>query len=147
MIASGSFRQSQAFSYFFLMLLHVAFLFILKKSKSIEWTGIAFLLETLSEQVHETVHSFGVNFQTENRCPLAAVSCRIQQILFTLTVLVDNAIEASDGQEKQIELLIEQQGEFIHFGIQNTASLLPMEHSERFFTPFFSTKDIANLLA
>ncbi|RZL12367.1 MAG: ATP-binding protein, partial [Pedobacter sp.] len=83
---------------------------------------------------------------TENRCPLAAVSCRIQQILFTLTVLVDNAIEASDGQEKQIELLIEQQGEFIHFGIQNTASLLPMEHSERFFTPFFSTKDIGKSL-
>ncbi|RYZ79146.1 MAG: HAMP domain-containing histidine kinase [Proteobacteria bacterium] len=104
------------------------------------------LIATLSEQVHETVNSFGIKFQIENECALASVSCRIQQILFTLNALVDNAIEASDEHKRQIDLIIRYQGDFIRFGIQNTARQLPLEYQERFFTPFFSTKPIGKSL-
>ncbi len=104
------------------------------------------LLETLTEQVHESVLSFGVTLQIGNECPLASISCRLQQILFTLKVLVENAIEASEDHDKQIKLIIRHQGEVIHFGIQNTAQILPEEHRERFFTPFFSTKPIGKSL-
>ncbi|RZA26040.1 MAG: hypothetical protein EOP10_04970 [Proteobacteria bacterium] len=59
MIASGSFRYSQALSYFSLMILHVSFLFVLKKCTSIEWTGIAFLCVLSLKTAIETVYIAG----------------------------------------------------------------------------------------
>jgi hypothetical protein len=59
MAASRSFRTSQVISYLVLMLLHLAFLFILKRSRSIERSGIAFLCALSLKTSIETVYLAG----------------------------------------------------------------------------------------
>jgi signal transduction histidine kinase len=106
------------------------------------------LLDTLLDQVHESILSFGTTFQIqfEEGCASGRLPCRKQQILFTLKVLVENAIEATDSKDPLIVVRIGKKSEFIRFEIQNTARFLSEADQERFFTPFFTTKAIGKSL-
>ncbi|MDH3759855.1 MAG: ATP-binding protein [Gammaproteobacteria bacterium] len=99
---------------------------------------LAQVVEEAVRLAHQSLNDEQIEFEiTDGR--VAEISARFEEIMQLVFNLLRNAIQAIPGQGR-IQIVTQQDGNFVSLRIQDNGSGIPREHLKRVFDPFFTTK-------
>lgn len=98
------------------------------------------LISQLQAAFYETLLSLGANLRIEVSDPTLAVYGRPRQILFILSVILENALEASLEPPKRVLLRAHAHDSFVRLEIEDNGVGIPDKIAQDIFQPFVTSK-------
>lgn len=104
------------------------------------------LIEDFRIQSEPILSRFGTQIEIINQAPSQLVNCRSNQIHFILSVLLENALEASDTGQIFLRLTIKPADKKIRFELEDHGHSISEDLADTIFIPFHTTKDVGQTL-